>query len=195
MKKKFLTAVLALLVMGSGVTFAQEKSWYFGPKVGANITTISNVDAQSWRGGVNVGMFAMHRYNDFLGFQADVMFSMMGADFQDGANLRLNYISVPMLAKLYLYKSLNLELGPQIGFKVFDQFNLGDNTSITDHDMYNTMDVSFVAGLGYEFSLIGLNFMTEARYVTGLTNPIKSEFNEGKNNKNQMIQLSLGWIF
>ena len=78
---------------------------------------------------------------------------------------------------------------------MFDQFNLGDNTSITDHDMYNTMDVSFVAGLGYEFSLIGLNFMTEARYVTGLTNPIKSEFNEGKNNKNQMIQVSLGWIF
>ena len=90
---------------------------------------------------------------------------------------------------------MNLELGPQIGFKVFDQYNMGDNTSVTDHDMYNTMDVGFVAGLGYEFNLIGLNFMTEARYVAGFTNPIKSEYNNGKNNKNQMVQLSLGWIF
>ncbi len=195
MKKKFLIALLALLVVGSGMTFAQEKRWSFGPKVGANITSISNIDAQSWRGGVNVGAFAMYRYNDYLGFQADALFSMMGTDFKEGANLRLNYISIPILAKLYLYKTLNLELGPQIGFNVFDQYNVGDNTSITDHDMYNTMDVGFVAGLGYEFNLIGLNFMTEARYVAGFTNPIKSEYNNGKNSKNQMVQLSLGLIF
>lgn len=194
MKKKFLLSILALLIC-SGITFAQEKSWHFGPKIGANITSISNVDAQSWRGGVNVGAFAMYRYNDFLGAQADLMFSMMGTDFKDGANLRLNYISIPILAKLYLYKTLNLELGPQIGFKVFDQFNLGNNTSYTDHDIYNTFDIGFVAGLGYEFSIVGLNFMAEARYVTGFTNPIKSEYNDGKNNKNQMVQLSVGWIF
>ena len=65
--------------------------------------------------GIVVGAFANMRINDYLGVQPEILFSMQGTKKND-YTLKMNYFNIPIMAKAYMWKGLNLELGPQFGF-------------------------------------------------------------------------------
>ena len=77
----------------------------------------------STRTGLNVGGFASIPFNARFAFQPEVLYSQQGSKAsEDGfeATLKLDYVNVPLLAKINLSSGQNpvsLLVGPQIGFR------------------------------------------------------------------------------
>ena len=191
MKRKILSMLMMMLFLGASLVSAQENRVYWGPKVGVNISAITKSGFSSWKGGANVGVLAMYRYNDYLGLQTELLFSMMGANF-DGGNMHVNYLTLPVIAKVYLIDNLSLELGPQLGVKVYDKINVYEGVHIKNSKAFNGFELMFAVGLGYEFKF---GMIADVRYGIGLTNSIKNSYIIGDNSKNEMFQISLGWKF
>ena len=98
----------------------------YGVKVGVNMTTISNDMSFDPGFGMGVGyhfggllnMRWGQRTENSLpgtgvwGFQPELMFSSQTAT-SDADNVTLNYISVPLLLKIYPTTAFSLEVGPE----------------------------------------------------------------------------------
>lgn len=180
MKKVIVFSLMFLLV--SSYSFAQSQ-WSFGPKIGLNFANLTDSEMDC-KVGVNVGAFANYRMNDYFGIQPEILFSMQGAKADD-TKLKLNYINIPVMAKAYLYKGLNVELGPQFGFNVGSKVKA--NGVSVDLDGYNTFDFAIGVGLAYEFEM-GLT--ADFRYNISAT-----KLYDDAKSKNSVIQLGIGWKF
>ena len=82
------------------------------------------------------------------------------------------------MGKIYLFKILSFELGPQFAFKVNDNVDTGD---------VETFDMQAAGGLGINLPF-GLSI--ETRYVQGFNDIIKNT-----DAKNQVIQVGAGFKF
>lgn len=195
--KKFLVTVAALAL--SFGAFAQIN---FGVKVGGNLASISNMvsedggldwgdiatitPSQSMRLGLNAGVFAEYMVLPTFGVQVEANFSMQGVNTKTestsgflGGEMTtkqawaVNYINIPILAKLHL-GPIRAYAGPQLGFAT--NFNttiettMGDNVNIDKESWdegYSTFDFSLVLGAQYKLTE---NIGVDARYNIGLTN-------------------------
>lgn len=195
--KKFLVTVAALALSFSA--FAQIN---FGVKVGGNLASISNMvsedggldwgdiatitPSQSMRLGLNAGVFAEYMVLPTFGVQVEANFSMQGVNTKTestsgflGGEMTtkqawaVNYINIPILAKLHL-GPIRAYAGPQLGFAT--NFNttiettMGDNINIDKESWdegYSTFDFSLVLGAQYKLTE---NIGVDARYNIGLTN-------------------------
>lgn len=90
----------------------------------------------------------------------------------------LDYVNIPVLAKVYVIKILSFEAGPQIGFKVSDNLEGADTESF---------DTSLAAGVGFH---LPLGFSINARYLYGMTKIIKDS-----DAKNEVIQVGAAFKF
>lgn len=197
--KKILLTVVAAVVCVSGA-FAQLS---MGPKVGLNVSSVTG-DGTKYRAGVNVGIFGNYRINRLFAIQPEFLYSMQGAAFDDvtilsqtlKSNYTSHYIDIPVLLKVYPWRGLNVQVGPQFGFCVDDEYKLKVNDeeiSSKDLEQYGydtkarTFDFAIALGLGYEFDF---GMTIDARYNFGLTNI----YEEG-DGKNTMFMLSLGYKF
>lgn len=139
--------------------------------------------------------------SESFGLQIEALYSQQGLQsdataFFPVANLKLDYLNIPVMAKFYILKSgLAIELGPKIGFIVNEEFEVG-NEVITDDLNANKVDLSAAAGLSYKFKagvLEGLSFST--RYTHGLNNVYDDNETFGDNVNNINLQFSLGYSF
>lgn len=191
MKKLFL-AVIAFV----WVAAAQAQTEItIGPKLGWNITNISNISDSKNKMSVSVGGFAEFKFNDYVALQPELLYSRQGYRLKNGdvkTKVRMNYLNIPILAKLYVLDGLSVDLGPQLGFALNakNKSKSGGTTVKTKITNVNTCDVSFAVGLSYEYE----QFMVSARYNIGLTNVIDKD-DIGGNNKNHVFQLSVGYRF
>lgn len=198
MKKNLLTAVVAVMCVGGA--FAQLS---MGPKVGLNVSSLTG-DGTNYRAGVNVGVFANYRINNLLAIQPEFLYSMQGAAFDDvpvltetlESSYTSHYIDIPVLLKVYPWRGLNVQVGPQFGFCVDDEYKLklaGKELSSDDLKKYGydqsarTFDFAIALGLGYEFDF---GMTIDARYNFGLTN-----IYEKGDAKNTLLMISLGYEF
>lgn len=197
--KKILLAAFAI-VMCVGGAFAQLS---MGPKVGLNVSSVTG-DGTNYRAGVNVGIFGNYRINNLFAIQPEFLYSMQGTAFDDVTIARQtlkssytsHYLNIPVLLKVYPWRGLNVQVGPQFGFCVDDEYKLkvGDEEiSSNDLKQYgydskaNVFDFAIALGLGYEFDF---GMTIDARYNFGLTNIYENE-----DGKNTMFMLSLGYKF
>lgn len=181
MKKLLLASVMML--MATAFSFGQM-DLHFGPKIGLNLSNMTKSDMRV-RPGIVVGAFANMRLNDYLGIQPEILYSMQGTKKND-YTLKLDYLNIPIMVKAYMWKGLNLELGPQFGFRVHAASKEGD-ISINVKDETKTFDFAIGVGLGYETKM-GLT--AGMRYLISASKAIDHE-----NNKNSVFQLSVGWMF
>jgi hypothetical protein len=180
MKKVILLTMFAVLT-GFG---SQAQSLKFGVKAGANF---SNLDGDDFDGdnltSFHAGVLAEIGIFQNFAIQPEVMYSSQGSKV-DGDDLKLDYISVPIVAKFYLITDrLSIEAGPQFSFLINDD---GFDGIITDYKNEN-FDFAAVGGVGLN---ITQNFFASARYVVGLTDTSKDA-----EVTNRVIQLSLGYKF
>lgn len=70
MKKLFLIVVATVLVLGAKA----QSEFSFGPKVGMNVTNISNSDGDN-KVSLNVGAFGQAKLSDLVGLQVELMYS------------------------------------------------------------------------------------------------------------------------
>jgi hypothetical protein len=165
----------AFLVLVSNTVLAQK----FGIRAGANISDVSVDFDTSTKTGLFVGVYKeIPLVKSLLFIQPEVQYSQEGfsTDFTDDINL--DYITVPILAKIYVVKLLSFETGPQFGFLV------NDNTDDADVN-------SFAPAWAFGTSLnLPLGLSINARYISGLDDTF-----DGLSGKNQVFQIGAAFQF
>jgi len=188
---------------------AQAQELSFGAKAGVNISTLTDGDPQtddseftSSNTGFFLGGFAEYLAgNGWLALQGELLYSTQGAELEAEGfdtsgnfvtlteNLDLNYIQVPILAKFYLTKGLNLFVGPQFGFLTSAKF---EDQDVSDN--FESISFSSLAGVGYQLEN---GFLAELRYAGDITDINKNDDGnfsiEGL--RNQVFQIALGYKF
>jgi hypothetical protein len=180
MKNKLKITVFALFIFAS--SHAQIAT--FGIKAGLNYANFNNAEIQtkaitSYHAGLTVEL----KISDSFALQPELLYTTQGASYNNGVQEfknELGYLAIPVLAKIYLSKSLSLELGPQASFllKEKNKFDVNDS---------KTFDFSLAAGLGLK---ITKSIFVQGRYTLGL-----SEANISSKAKNSVLSLGVGVNF
>ncbi|MGQ2985111.1 porin family protein [Flavobacterium sp.] len=204
MKLFKLFSASALMLGAVAVSNAQEDASNkdsmaisFGVKGGVNFATISgnDIDSPESRTSFHVGVVAEFPLADIFSIQAEALYSGQGFDFDfdgpdgDKAELQLDYINVPVLAKVYVTKGLSIEAGPQFSFLVNEEVDLNPNSDDGDFDMdeAETFEFGVAAGLTFQTEM---GLFATGRYNVGLT-----EIYKDVDAKNSVFQLGIGYKF
>lgn len=156
----------------------------FGAKAGlnyANVTgTVAQTDAIT---SYHAGFVAEIKVIDKFAVQPELLYTTQGYSYKNAGNdikNELGYLAIPVMAKIYMAKTLSLELGPQASFLLSEKnkFNAKDS---------NSFDFSVAGGLGFKITDM---FFIQTRYVLGLT-----EISADAKSKNAVVQLSAGIMF
>lgn len=182
---------VALLVLAQ-VSFAQ---FSIGVKGGANMTKIDGRSfSDEFKYGYHLGGFATIGLGGRFAIQPEVLLNQVqsktGTEFNDiyqpvidgNENIKLNYLSIPLLVNYKVLPFLSLQAGPQVGILLDQDKNLLQNGK----EAFDKGDFSMLGGAQINLGKLRLN----GRYVVGLNN-INDIDNQDKW-KNQGFQLSLG---
>ena len=111
----------------------------FGIKGGVNFSNLTGdgfdeFDDDSARTSFNLGALVEIPVTEKFAIQPEVFYSGQGFDLvqredAEDTEFQLDYINVPVLAKIYLVQGLYLEAGPQVGFLVDSQIE-GPNATV-----------------------------------------------------------------
>ncbi|MDI6050685.1 MAG: porin family protein [Bacteroidota bacterium] len=191
--------LMVVMVFTFGFVNAQEKAdMAFGVKGGLNISTITNADVDGVNTkslvGFHVGFFGEFMISNKFAIQPEVLYSAQGTELEfEGisGDLKLDYITIPVMAKYYVADAFSLELGPQIGFLVSAKAKSGGESEDVKDELKST-DVSLNFGAGYD---ITPNFMIGVRYSLGLTRLQDEIFPGEDESKNSVFQISVGYKF
>lgn len=186
-------------------SFSEGKSSAFlmkyGIKAGVNMTSMSNdmaFDPNFGMGvGFRVGGFLNMRWGQrtenslpgtgLWGFQPEIMYSNQAAK-TDAGDVKMNYIAVPLLLKIYPTTALSFEVGPEFSYLISTSPSTiaVDGAEIKVGDCKG-LNIGVAAGLAYDFEM-GLTI--GARYTYGFTDMAKN-----LKWKNSNIQITVGWMF
>lgn len=195
MKSKIALAILAFLGI-STFSFAQKGPFLqLGLKAGTNINKVDGKSfSEEFKFGYSLGGFAQVRVGDKWHVQPEVLWnqyntrtaSQFDEIYSGGANnlknVKLNYISIPILLDYSPTRFFTLQAGPQFGILRNKQETLVQNGK----EAFKTGDFSMLGGVQLNIA----NFKVSGRYVVGLRN-INDLGNQDKW-KNQGWQLTLG---
>ncbi|EPH13086.1 PorT family protein [Myroides odoratimimus] len=190
--RKITLSLVAALAIGFSAN-AQTPDVKIGAKAGLNVSNLTNSDASS-RTSMHVGAVVEIFVNEKFSIQPELLYSALGAkadalSFDEGGfnfskeTLKLDYITIPVMAKYYIVNGLNVQAGPQFAFNVNSKL-----ASVDVKDDIKSFDFGVNFGAGYELPL-GVFF--DARYNVGLTKVGKN----GGDAKNGVFQLSVGYKF
>jgi hypothetical protein len=204
MKLFKLFSVSALLLGAITATNAQgndSMAFSFGVKGGVNFSTITgdDFDSPDSRTGFHVGVMGEMPLTSMFSIQAEALYSAQGFDFDyegsdgDNAEFQLDYINVPVLAKIYVLKGLSIEVGPQFSFLVNDEVDLNPNSDDGDIDLdgtdfeANSFDLGVAGGLTFQTEM---GLFASGRYTMGLT-----DIYDDIDSKNSVFQIGIGYKF
>ena len=192
MKAKFYVLVAGILL--AQAAFAQ---FTVGIKGGTNITKVEGkAFRDEFKYGYHLGGFAEIGLGGRLGIQPEVLFNQYqtrvdssfknvyqnAADFSNYKDVKLNYLTIPILLNYKLGNILSLQAGPQFGILISQDKNLLENGK----EAFKSGDFSLTGGAQINISKLRLT----GRYFVGLNN-ISDVSDQNKWN-NQGYQLSLG---
>ncbi|PJJ66716.1 porin family protein [Chryseobacterium geocarposphaerae] len=217
MKKLLLIAAVA--VMGSSA-YAQE--FRFGPKAGFAMSTLKIDEKQDDAGKRTmdpkytfyIGGMAEYKINDNFGFQAEVLYSPLGAKEKiDGINagiifvgeqtkVNLGTLLIPVSAKYFISENFSVAAGANfgvilsakqktvIGSDFADMEIEGDSGEVDIKDDIKTLNIAPFVGVEYMFEN---GFFIDGRYSLGVSNLS----NDGSGGKvtNSFAQIGVGFKF
>lgn len=173
----------------------------FGLKAGANFATITGDDTDdlSTRTSFHVGALAEIGISDTFSIQPEVLYSSQGAEYEDSdgydGKFKLDYLNIPVLAKVTVAEGLSVEAGPQIGFLLSakDEYDDGAGDSGEEDIDEFIKGTDFGAAVGLTYGLAnGINF--GARYTFGISdiNDVSESTSEIRNG---VFMISVGYLF
>ena len=179
--KKFIFLTITLLFFA---TNTQAQLLKLGVKAGLNYANFSGTDIQTDAiTSYHAGLIAEIKLLEKFAIQPELLYTTQGATYKtvlgDIEN-ELGYIAIPVLAKIYLSKSISLEFGPQASFLLNEKNKFNANDA-------NTFDFAVDAGLSLK---ITKSIFIQGRYVLGLT-----DISPNADAKNSVLQLSAGLLF
>jgi hypothetical protein len=182
--------VVVLLSMATVAAYAQVQV-ALGLKAGVNLSKLNTDDADANTSnitGFHGGAFGLFKFTS-IGIQPELLFSQQGSKVEDVSgdpeDLKMSYMTIPVMLKFYLPGGFNIQAGPQFGFLNSAEFK-------SDPDIESKLkssDISANVGLAWD-APFGLVF--DARYNIGL-----QDLNDGSNIqgaiKSGVFQFSLGY--
>ncbi|WP_337965545.1 porin family protein [uncultured Flavobacterium sp.] len=193
MKNLFLLCIV--LVSSSAFSQSLFDRLHFGLKAGANYSDFNNANFDTeGLPGFHAGAIVAFDINKNWSIQEDFLYSTQGAKLKgglsDGKEIKLSYISVPIVVKYKTDFGLYFEAGPQVGILASQDFKKLTNS---DADFAEKIDAGIVGGIGYQLpSGLGIG----ARYYMGLTDVSKTKSTTiNPDFQNHMAQVSLFYIF
>lgn len=220
MKKLFALVAVAML---AATSFAQTEAghFFFTPKFGlTNSSMYNSPSGYSTSLGVAVGVGGGYQVSDKFAITADALYSMQGAwadniygedRLEKEVSIHNDYIIVPVMANYYILPGLAVKAGIQPGILVdgkWEEKYGGKETTSDAKDFMNKVDFSIPVGISYEYK----NFILDARYTIGISDiykepvfkfggepgdydPFAGLHTDKKNQKNGVIQITLGYKF
>lgn len=182
---------MAAIVLSSLSVKAQTEPGTFTlmPKVGLNMSTITDLEQTKMKAGAVAGVEAEYRVSDLIGVSAGVLYSMQGVKADEGDyKQKLEYINIPILANFYVWKGLALKAGIQPGFLTSAKEDFGGDDDLDMKDACESFDFSIPVGASYEWN----DFVLDLRYNIGVTKIYKED--EGSS-KNGVLAITLGYKF
>lgn len=173
-KKHFMKKLLiaALLFASTG---AMAQKFQLGLKGGLNISTFTQQPVQNVKKSALMsftgGGFINFMIGNNFSIQPDVLFVTQGVKIDSSGNksdLKVNYLSIPVMAKFKFNSGLFVEAGPQVSFKLGEE---AENSSVDN--FAKGLDLAVGAGLGYHSKS---GFGLGARYLAGISKV--GDFNE-----------------
>lgn len=193
MKSKL--SILALSIFLSQLAFAQLN---IGIKGGANITKVEGRSFKDeFKYGYHLGGFAEIGLGGKLRLQPEVLFNQYqtrvdssfknvyqnALNFSDNRDIKLNYLSIPLLLSYKLGNVLSLQAGPQFGILLDGDKSLVQNGK----EAFSKGEFSMTGGAQIHISKLRLG----GRYIVGLNN--LNDIDDQSKWKTQGFQLSLGF--
>lgn len=181
--------MLAIVSMGIASAQHEVKSLSLQPKIGLNLSKLTNHYDSDFKPGVVVGLDAEWQTKAKFGWSVGLLYSQQGAKYALGDfkyTYNYNYINVPVLANFYVARNLALKTGLQLGFNVSNGYTIegpGTKENRNDPDV-KAVEASIPLGVSYEFN----QFVVEARYNLGLTYAVPRT-------KFSTFQFTLGYRF
>jgi len=202
----FCLSVLTMALYAQGAGSGLKPKLFvtkFGLKAGANLATISNGTTNisfspdmkvDFHAGAVVNLHFGYKNEGspvgtgMFGMQPELLYSRQGF-MVEGEAYSLDYITLPVMLKLYVVDGFNIEAGPYISYLlgVSPNTTVIDGAQIAFSDLKGGLDAGVGFGAGYEMKT-GLT--VGARYMLGL-----SDMANNLAWKNNVITLSLGWLF
>ncbi len=194
---KKLILLTAVSIMSVSAAFSQVS---FGVKGGLNLATMTNFEGDTgMKPSFYVGGVMEYRISDLIAISPELLYSRQGIQMKEEgatARIRLNYINLPVLAKIYVVDNFSFDIGPQIGLNIGSDIwaKAGGQTATIDLPSSefdtpapSTLEVGLALGVTYNID----RFFVQGRYNLGLTNI----FGENLNSKNGVIQIGAGMKF
>jgi len=191
MKSLLLTTALFI----SCLSFTNAQSIHAGLKVGSNINKISG---QSFKDeftyGYHAGAFLQVGLVCKWTIQPEILYNQVNTDTSNRfselyklsvnkiSNIKLSYLSIPVLLNYNLGSNFALQAGPQFGILLDQNRDLLQNGK----DAFSKGDFSMLAGVQIKLSSLRIY----GRYVIGLNN--LNDIDNQDKWKSQSIQLGLG---
>ena len=198
------------------VTSALMAQVGWGVRAGGNLVKIVSIDESEefdffedyeYRPSFHIGLLNRFPLGGKFQSQVELLYSDRGFTQEspaanggsDKLNYRLRYISIPFIAIYNPIASFNLELGPEIAYRIATKAKL--NGESIDAFLFNDkrVDLSLVAGASYD---LGESFNISFRYIHGFVNvdqidltTILGDSIGNVNFRNRSLQLSLAYFF
>jgi hypothetical protein len=199
-------AAMVLVLAVIGLATPGTASAQVGVLVGLNV---ANVDfdvsdtSVSVNGDSRTGFVAGLSFNmpiqQMFSVEVDALFAQKGtkftateSGFTDTAKINLNYVDIPVLAKINVTGSapvgVHLLAGPSFNFKVSENFDPED--AADSDDSIEKMETALVFGGGVHMGV----FRVDLRYGIGLTNIVKDSASDGFiTGKNRVFSILVGF--
>lgn len=173
--KRLLALAAAVLLAGGIRHTASAQGFYWGPRAGLNISTLTKTTYAKARARASFGVMAGYKLSDLVGLQAEALYSLQGSKMTNSDHVySYNYLKIPVLAKLYLIGGLNIEAGISFNWLVKAReewtstvYDIDGHASGTLKHSQNLMsgskgfDFTIPVGVNYQFSRlldIGLRY-------------------------------------
>lgn len=195
MKTKLICLVAVIFI--SHAVMAQ---FHIGIKGGANMNKVDGKSfTQEFSYGSHLGGFAEIGFGNRFGIQPEVLFnqyttkvdSSFNVIYKDlfnnakNGNIKLNYLSIPVLLTYKVIGPLSIQAGPQFGILIDQDKTLLENGG----QAFKNGDFSLIAGAQLKIAALRVS----GRYAIGLNNI--NDIDNRDQWKNQVLQLSVGIAF
>ncbi len=209
MKRIIITIFATVVVFTLSSASVSAQGLTAGLKAGMNIANLHGKDVKEVIGadlvskmGFCAGGFITYNINDMFAIQPELLFTMKGAKIEEAGykeTIKLNYLEIPVLAKLSIPTpgnvKPNLFVGPSLAIKLSAKVKWEEAGESGEEDLeeVKSTDFGLVFGGGVDFALGQGKLTVDARYTLGLATADDSE--EELDIKNGAISIMVGYSF
>ena len=199
--KKIILAVTTLLLSVCASAQNAVNKWSLQPKVGINLATMTNDDDAKMRVTLALGAELEYHATPLLSISAGAIYSQQGTKGETSGikeTIKMDYITVPILANFHVAEGLAFKVGIQPGFLINDKVEVSANGVTAEVGLKEalqesgvnadipSLDFAIPLGVSYEFNRVVL----DARYNFSLTEALSIM---GESTKHSLFQITIGY--